>query len=291
MLFISKPGEEGFVLVPAVWLAGLIGIALSVFLTEIRIDTKAAANLVDNARAEFLADGLVRLVAFGLAMDDGKEWADVGGLCKCQLNAEYSALWKVQDQSGLVDLNAASGLTLRELGRRLGLTASSAQSIADKILDFRDLDDSSQPNGAEIDDYRAAGLKQGPKNRPFDHVSELDQLLGMSEELFKLLVGSVTIYSGQDGIDPAVAADQLQQSSESKFPLVMSQRQSFAIDALVSKKDGTGFFRRAIIRVLRRPDKPFAIVEWEIGNADDAAKLLEASPQECPLSHGSAAIP
>jgi hypothetical protein len=93
MLFISKPGEEGFVLVPAVWLAGLIGIALSVFLTEIRIDMKAAANLIDNARAEFLADGLVRLVAFGLAMDDGREGADAGGLRKCQLNAEYSALW------------------------------------------------------------------------------------------------------------------------------------------------------------------------------------------------------
>ena len=57
---MRKASEKGFVLVPAVWLAGLIGIALSVFLTDIRVDTRVTANLVENTKAEFLADGVDR---------------------------------------------------------------------------------------------------------------------------------------------------------------------------------------------------------------------------------------
>src|SRR5688500_11902166 len=58
--------QNGFVLVPAIWLSGLIAAALSAFLVIGKIDTRAAANLVHNLQAEVLADGIVRLVAFEL---------------------------------------------------------------------------------------------------------------------------------------------------------------------------------------------------------------------------------
>ena len=52
-------------------------------------------------------------------------------------------------------------------------------------MDWVDPDDLSQPNGAEIAEYKAAGLSYGPKNAPFDTVSELQQVLGMTYALYE----------------------------------------------------------------------------------------------------------
>jgi len=287
---VDKRNEKGFVLVPAVWLAGLIGIALSAFLVEVRVDTKAAANLIAHAKAQYLADGLVRRVAFELAANEMPS-SNPDDVWRCKLDGDFSAMLNIQDQAGLIDLNAASGITLRELADLLHLDASSAQSLADRIIDFRDKGDAQQPHGAEASDYAAAGLSHSPKNRPFEHIAELNQVLGLTDSAFKLLKNSVTVYSGQDGIDPTVAPRRLKTGKGSRMPVVMSQRQSFAIDALVSGKSGSGFYRHAIVRVLRRTDKPFAILEWETGSSDDAARLREAAQGECPLPNHQAVSP
>jgi general secretion pathway protein K len=280
-IMANAESQRGFVLVPAVWLAGVIAIALSMFLTEIRLDTRLTANLVENTRAELRADGMARQIAYEIAAGPGVALSMAETPHKCRLDTEFSAIFKVQDQSGLVDLNAASPITLRELARVLKVDLASAHDFADRILDFRDRDDSPQPKGAETAEYRAANSDHLPKNRPFEHASELDQVLGMNERLRKLLYDKVTVYSGQDGIDPRVAPAQLKSSDESKFPKIVSQQQSFAIDVLVFKREDTGFHRRAIIRVLRRPEKPFAILEWETGNADAAAQLRRGPHKNC----------
>ena len=43
----------------------------------------------------------------------------------------------------------------------------------------------SRPNGAEAPDYRAAGLKYGPSNAPFETVGELARVLGMTPASFR----------------------------------------------------------------------------------------------------------
>ena len=75
-------------------------------------------------------------------------------------------------------------------------------ALAAAIVDWIDSDDLAQPNGAEIDDYEAVGLSYGPKNAPFDTVSELQQVLGMNYELYSKIEPSITIYSGRS--DPNI---------------------------------------------------------------------------------------
>jgi type II secretory pathway component PulK len=224
---------------------------------------------------------MARQLALEIAAGPGVALSIAEAPHECRLDAEFSAIFKVQDQSGLVDLNAASAITLRELVRVLNVDLAPAHVFADRILDFRDKDDSPQPKGAELPEYRDAKSDQHPKNRPFEHISELDQVLGMNENLRKLLYDKVTVYSGQDGIDPRVAPVELKSSDESKFPVNVSQQQSFAIDVLVFRREGAGFHRRAIIRVLRRPERPFAILEWETGDADATAQLRQAPHKYC----------
>src|SRR5207248_8576431 len=78
------------------------------------------------------------------------------------------------DESSKIDLNYASDALLRSLMTSVGgLDDQAASHVVDAILDWRDPDDAKRPNGAEADDYRAAGLKYGPSNAPVETVGEL----------------------------------------------------------------------------------------------------------------------
>jgi general secretion pathway protein K len=80
-----------------------------------------------------------------------------------------------------------------------------AQALSDAIQDWIDPDDTTRPNGAEIAQYKAAGLSYGPKNAPFDTVSELQQVLGMTYDLYEKIEPGITIYSGRSNPSAAFA--------------------------------------------------------------------------------------
>jgi general secretion pathway protein K len=283
---VRKKSEDGFVLVPAVWLSGLIAVALSAFLVAIKIDVRAAANLVENAKAEFLADGMVRVAAYVISTSGEIDSFGDGHAMRCSADGAHTVTLSVQDQAGLVDLNAASLNTVRALGEALGLDPEAARALADRIADFRDSDDDVLPAGAEEREYHEAGASLPPKNAPFQDIGELDQVLGMSDELRKRLAKFVTIHSEQDGVDPTVAPPEL--TSASGMTHGSSQRTAFAIEALISARGGGRFHRHAIIKVLRRTERPFAIVDWSRGSAAAASALQSAIPTECglPFSDG-----
>jgi general secretion pathway protein K len=275
-------GDDGFVLVPAVWLSGQIAVALSAFLVAVKIDVRAAANLVENAKSEFLADGVVRLVGYVISTSGEIERFGDGRAMLCNIDSEHTVILSVQDQAGLVDLNAASPNTLRALGGALGFDPKEAQALADRIADFRDSDDDVLPAGAEEREYREAGSRLPPKNASFQEISELDQVLGLNDELRKRLARFVTIHSEQDGIDPSLAPSELKDAAG--MTLSSSQRSAFAIEALVSARGGGRFHRHAIIKVLRRTERPFVIVDWGRGSAEAADALQSAITNKCGLA-------
>jgi type II secretory pathway component PulK len=277
---MSNDGESGFVLVPTLWLAGVIAAVLSAFLIHIRLDVKAAANLVENAKLEVTADGIVRLVAYELAHNRDGHLPTAGTVSRCPIDAQSTALIQVQDQAGLVDLNSASPAMLEKLGAAVGLGPEKARAVADRIADFRDADDQTRPNGAENAEYEAAGAGLQPKNGPFQDKAELDQVLDMTAGLRELLAPFVTVHSQQHGVDPAVVPNRLKDAIANGLPIAHSQRQSFAIDILVSSARGA-YHRHAIVRMLGKADEPFVITEWSRGSAESAAFLRSAPAEEC----------
>ena len=110
----------------------------------------------------------------------------------------------ITDEAGKVDLNAASDRLLQAL--LVGVGAS--KGLADAIIDYRDDDNSKRPQGAERDEYSAAG-RPGPKNSPFSAVEEIEQVLGIDAELAARLRPHITIYPGQPGIDTGSASREL----------------------------------------------------------------------------------
>ena len=81
-----------------------------------------------------------------------------------------------------------------------------AAHIADAIQDWRDADDLTRPNGAEEADYRAAGLKYKPANAPFETVTELARVMGVTPAIYARVADSLTVFSRQAGINPATAS-------------------------------------------------------------------------------------
>ena len=96
------------------------------------------------------------------------------------------------DESAKIDLNAAPETLLKGLIEKVGGADPEATArIVDAIQDWRDADDLRRPNGAEEADYKMAGLQQKPANMPFETVSELARVLGMTPAIYARVVGSV----------------------------------------------------------------------------------------------------
>jgi general secretion pathway protein K len=111
----------------------------------------------------------------------------------------------VQDETGRIDLNAASGSLIRQLLLGSGLSPDGAGAMSDRILDWRSTSGLNSLNGASDADYRAAGIGYSPRRGPFQTVDELRLVLGMTPALFARIRPALTVYSARPMFDASVA--------------------------------------------------------------------------------------
>jgi general secretion pathway protein K len=197
--------QRGLAFVLVLWLLALLTILLGSFALTSRTEALQARHLFDTTRARYSAEAGVNRAVFQMALPDPQlRWIPDGRKYELEFEDAKLAL-EVTDESGLVDLNAADTLTLSNLFVGTGMEQRAADQLADAILDWRDSDDLVSPNGAEDPEYDAAGYDYGAKDAPFDTVSELQQVLGMTAEIYGRVSPALTIYSGQPTPNPAFA--------------------------------------------------------------------------------------
>jgi general secretion pathway protein K len=285
----SRP-DRGLVLVSVLWLLALLTLVTLVLLTAVRLDVRATGQLGRHAEAEALADGLMRLVALRLG-DRDRRPLDAAGLARdgtpmfCRHEDAVVAI-AVTDVGGLVDLNAASANLLEWLLRGLGVAPDKAAALAAAILDFRDEDDVPGVNGAESAAYRAAGLAHGPKNAPFETVTELDQVLGMDLALLDHLRAVATVHSRQPGIDARVAPREVLSAAAASPRIgaaaaspklgapeaadippefrIASRGRAFRVTVAVQLLSAGRFAREAVIEPERTAPLGFRVREWTV---------------------------
>jgi type II secretory pathway component PulK len=137
----------------------------------------------------------------------------------------------------------------------LGIEKDKAQSLADAIADFRDGDNLRRLRGAEAADYRDAGLAWGPKNAPFQAVEELQQVFGVTPELYRRVIPYLSIFSVTEVQDFA------------GWP-----RRAYSIRAEVEGPHGASFVREAIVQV--NDADPALILDWRQGAPQDSDSPL-----------------
>lgn len=264
----DKRPDAGFALLSALAIIAVIATVTLIFVSVIQIRTKVTANAVQSAKLQLIADGLARQAAFQLMLriHSGSltQKSQHDGY-RCQPQEGIEAVVVLRDQSGLVDLNAASPDTLRLLfDNKRGNT----DAIIAAIQDFRDEDSHKLAGGAEAEEYKLARKSYAPKNAAFNATGELDQVLGMTAELRVDIEPYVTVFNFQDGFDPTVAPKLLADRAKrnAAFRTTQSPKQFFAIDVIASGSNGGRFHRHAIAAMTNEPQRLFQFVEWSRGD-------------------------
>lgn len=203
--------QAGIALVIVLWVTALLGVIAASYTLSIRTETVLTRNWVESAQARASAEAGVRIALLellGSNADRYAGWRADGTVHQATFNGSALRI-AIFDEGGKIDLNAAPGDLIDGLLRSIGVEDEERKRLVDAILDWRDEDQLRRDNGAEADDYAAAGLPYGPGDKHFSSVEELALVLGMNPALYRRLAGALTVYSGEAGINPAAAPRQV----------------------------------------------------------------------------------
>lgn len=200
--------QDGIALVIVLWVVMLLSVMAASFAYTMHTQSSLTLNTLDRARGRALAEAAVAYAAYRMFVQPGDpqhRWPTDGAAQRWRFGSGTAKIG-IRDVSGLIDINRANPKLLQHLLMTAGgLTVEQAQTMVDRIEDFRDPDDLKRANGAERADYLQAGLDYGPKNAPFDSITELQQVLGMTASLYARIADTITVLSRQSGVNPAYA--------------------------------------------------------------------------------------
>ena len=290
---MRREAEQGVALVIVLWTVMLLTVIAGNFVFAMRTETAATRNALSAAQAEAMADGAVHRALYEMFRSAGEAdpWRADG---RTRLWEKDGATIKVvmMDVSGKIDLNTSSDALLKGLLLSVGVDDAKATQLLDAILDWRDVDTLPRAHGAESDAYRAAGLKYAPANAPFDAVEQLQQVLGMTPDIYSRIAPQLTVYSKQPGINTLVALrgalmavpditpaqvdayiEQRNQSlANGQTPLPFAAAAAFmsapvnsviGITAEARMPDGATFVRDALVSRSGETRRPFAFISWK----------------------------
>ncbi|MEP7327579.1 MAG: type II secretion system protein GspK [Betaproteobacteria bacterium] len=304
---IGRSGQRGIALVLVLWLTIMLMVIAGGFAFSMRSEALSARNALSLAQARATADGAIERMAFELSRPRFPTAWGSDGQARRWREGELSVVAIGVDESSRIDLNAAPDALLKGLIEQVGgATPDVAAHIVDSILDWRDSDDAKRPNGAEEADYRAAGLPQRPTNAPFETVSEVARVLGMTPGIYARIADSLTVNSRQPGINPTTASRNVLLALPNATPEMVDTFIQQRADALASKlpvppfppatpfaagavpvwriraeataADGVTFAREAVVRPSGEARRPLIALNWADGAAQSTPPPAAATP-------------
>jgi general secretion pathway protein K len=193
-----SPGPKavrGVALVIVMWAITLMAVLLGSFAMIAHTENLESRHVFDTVTARYDAEsGLERAVFELRNVDPAQRWIADGRPYEFEFDGARVSV-EITDESGKIDLNTADPIMLTSLFISVGVDLNRAQALADAIADWRDPDDMPREQGAEVNEYKAAGLSYAPRNAPFQTVSEVQQVFGMDYDLYQKIEPAVTIYS------------------------------------------------------------------------------------------------
>ena len=286
---------RGAALLLVLWLIALLTALVGSFALAARTEHLQGQVLARGLEARGAARAGVEYAAWRMTREDRRlRWLADGREYRWQSpalpGAEVSI--RIVDEQGKVDVNMADASLLSSLLQALGSERTVAARIAAAILDWRDVDSLGQPaGGAEDRDYASAGRGYGAADAPFGSVAELEQVLGMTPDVFARLAPHVTVFSGRPQPEPAFASAEVLAAMGYDAEAVRARRESWTPDSgtpppqlapgqpLVADNSGTYSIesrarvrgRTAVLRVIVRsggnglPGSAWTALRWEEG--------------------------
>jgi len=181
--------EQGIILIALMWLLVALSVIALSFSRESRVDVSVARNTRDLTMAYYVARAGIQTAVFRLVervyappvqgietqeptpLDLGELQGDFGG-------GAYRV--EIQDEAGKVNVNFVTEDQLRALFAAIGIPKEDADTIADSIMDWKDVDKAHRINGAEDDYYERLPRPYKTKNGRIETVEELLLIRGVT---------------------------------------------------------------------------------------------------------------
>ncbi len=204
--------QKGIALIMVLGLVIFLSVIALSFSDAQRVSTQVTSNALAAANAQAAADGAVNRMVFELSRPRSADaqialtqWKSDGVVHQWNENGAEIAV-SAKSEAAKIDLNFASEPLLKRVFTSTGATEEEADAIVASIKDWTDADNLKRPNGAEADDYRAAGKKVLPANDFFIAIEELQNVIGISPKLYIAVAPLLTMQSRSPGIDPQSAS-------------------------------------------------------------------------------------
>ncbi len=207
---LQNPGakQQGAVLIIVLWIIMLLTFLLAAHTNNVKTETRIVKDLVGQIRLRAAAEGVVNYLSMvhvnspqGLTERSGQTLElDVGG---------QGILYRVIPETSFVSLNVASAEILEVLLSAVAQEGEDTVSLAAAIIDWRDPDNITLPNGAEGEEYESLGLSYLPRDGPFQSLEELSRVRGMSRSLLEKLEPYVSVFSNNPVVDLQYAPEKL----------------------------------------------------------------------------------
>lgn len=171
--------RRGFALFTVLWLIAALSAVTATALTTARLGRWATANRIALRRGRWAADGCLEIFQGRMttsAQLPALDSVDLGNGTWCRL--------RLDDPESRLNLNTASDAAVA--------TVLGSDTLAARVLDWRDSDDVARPGGAERDWYAMNG-RQAPRNAPFASVGELRLVRGFDSTMVARATALVTV--------------------------------------------------------------------------------------------------
>ena len=184
-------------------------------------------------------------------------WNIHGDFFDAELSGQPFVL-KVQPEDGKLDINFADAKLLQSYFEFVLTDTELANVLTAQILDWRDSDDMSSPEGAEKNEYLAQKRINLPSNTLFRSIDELRYILNMNDEILQKIRPWLTVYSKKSTIDTSFASSYMlsmlkyhnQKQSIENQPIAqeLQKREQAAYNRAKYLKDGSLLTLSSIIK-------------------------------------------
>lgn len=271
--------RPGFALIAVFWIVMVVGLFAAIVASRTGFDLDRGGWAVGMGKARAAADGAVEEAAFQLVgrINAGTPVLNLRDLADFEVTIdEVPVRVTVEDEDGKIDLNGAQPELLALLIQAVmrdnkGLATEDAATLADRIADFRDIDNLRRLRGAEDPEYLAAGMAAGSKDAAFDTIGELGQVLGVTPALTEAVSPYVTVYNGRSQFDPEAGPLSLKalslgiEGAGLAISVAPSRHRVFTVRATAELPNGVTFERWAGLRITGDARQPVTWIGWRPG--------------------------
>ncbi len=172
-------------LVSVLWGVALLSIIAAAFLSSGSTSHRIARHSIEVAQVDAIAEAGVTYAALSLLNGRlDRRWRTDGVAQGFEFLGTPVSV-SIQDELGRIDVNYADGALLARALQAAGLEGQAASVLADRILDWRELNPGRRLNGASEQDYRSAGGAYLRRKGPFQSLAELKLVTGMTPDLYR----------------------------------------------------------------------------------------------------------